>query len=205
MTWSEILIPSVASLAGALIGGAIAGYCSIRAVKTAHQIVKRVQEENQENIIQRLLQAIHEEIETIWELYMGDMGPQVESLADNHPLNLYYPIVQDYFTVYNTNAILITQIPDKDLRKAIISTYAKARSLIDSFRLNNDYLQKNEYWYRIYMQMGKPGSLEFNVNSSYQLLTNYAQVIKRVHNQTKLCVLDLLIKLKEKVFLANVN
>ena len=79
-----------------------------------------------------ILQAIHDEIETLWDNYMDGIGHHTEALADGQPLNIYYPVTQEYFTVYNTNAFFIGRIRDHDLRKLIVSTYSKARGLIDS-------------------------------------------------------------------------
>jgi hypothetical protein len=195
MKWLEIVL-GLAVPISTYWSARIAGRFTLRAVEETHQRAVQTQQVNQARIIENYLHAIHDEIESIWELYMREMGHHVESLEDNQPLKLYYPILHDYHTVYKTNASLIGQITDKKLRKAIVLTYTKARSLIDSLRLNNDYLQKYEYWYRLSIQNKKWTDFDSNVMSSIKSLTDYASLLKMVHNETKLQVLTLLIQLK---------
>jgi hypothetical protein len=196
MTWSEILIPSIASLAGALIGGTIAGFCSIRAVKTAHEMGMKVQEKNQEKIIQGLLQAIHDEIETLYDMFRERAGNTIETLTDNQALLYYYPISHDYFTVYNGNSFLIGHIPSNDLRKAIVTTYTMAKGLVDSLRLNNEFIQKYEHWIMTYQQTNVPLHQTF-ANNQLFVLIEYAKKIKFAYNQLKVSVNELLRDLRK--------
>ena len=78
------------------------------------------------------------------------MGARVESLKEGEPLLVYYPLVSDFFTVYNGNSFLIGRIPYNDLRKQIIKTYTLAKGMADSFRMNNDLNQKFENWQQIF-------------------------------------------------------
>ncbi len=74
---------------------------------------------------------------------------QLEALEKNQPLKMLYPIIQgNFFTVYTSNAELIEEIQDHDLRKQFITTYSMARDLLDSFRMINELFRKHEqvYW-----------------------------------------------------------
>lgn len=116
----------------------------------SHENALDLQKQNQQKLIKGFLQAIHDEIETLWEIYEADMGVQLEALHDGNPLLVYYPVMQEYFTVYNTNGFLIGHVEDPDLRKLIIQVYSKARGLIDSYKMNNDMVGKLEYWANLY-------------------------------------------------------
>ncbi|HDL7925286.1 TPA: hypothetical protein PXP82_000122, partial [Yersinia enterocolitica] len=83
------------TLASAVVGGIIAGYYSFQATKEAHQNQKKVADDNEKLIIKSLLQAVHDELETVFDRYQETMGSKIESLEKNTPLMMYYPLVSD--------------------------------------------------------------------------------------------------------------
>ncbi|AEB08503.1 hypothetical protein [Desulfobacca acetoxidans] len=196
MTGIEIFFTALGSVVAALLAAYLGGRYTFRAVEKTFAKNLELQKVNQENIIKALLQAIHDEIETLWEHYSSELGAKIDSLPDNHPLNYLFPILQDYFTIYTGNAILIGHIFDVELRKSIVTTYTKARAMIDTIRLNNELVQKNEFWFRLYQQSKDP-TLAKNVDDSWTLLIEYAKVIKKYHADMKITVNDLLRKLRK--------
>ena len=54
---------------GAIVGGLIAGYFSSKATKDAHANQKSISQENETQIIRSLMQALHDELETIFDNY----------------------------------------------------------------------------------------------------------------------------------------
>ena len=148
-------------------------------------------------LIRSLLQSIHDEIETLWETYQEGMGVYVESLQENRPLLRIYPVIQDYFTVYHGNAFLIGKIKDNDLRKHIIVTYTQAKSLIDSYRTNNEMVQKYDQLFFLHRQTNNPTILE-HLNAQYSVLVEYAKGIKAQHNRVKDSITVLLRMLRKK-------
>ncbi|EQB1793098.1 hypothetical protein ACYCW3_005077 [Klebsiella quasipneumoniae] len=178
------LITFIITIAGAVVGGAIAGYYSFKATKEAHENQKRIADENERNIITSLLQSIHDEIETVFDNYHENMGVKLESLEENAPLLFYYPLVSDFFSVYNGNTFLLGRIKDNDLRKSIIKTYTLAKGLIDSYRMNNDLLQKYEHWDGVYsetqLQVHKDKAI-----AQYGALVAYAKTLKLQHIKLK--------------------
>lgn len=127
-----------------------------------------------------MLQAIHDEIETIWERYQETMGSQIDTLKDNQPLNLYYPLVSDFFTVYNGNSFLIGRIPNNDIRKQIIKTYTLAKGMVDSFRLNNDLVHKLETANKIFQETNAEIHKQ-HATAHLSTLITYAKAIKQSH------------------------
>ncbi|MDU4436672.1 MAG: hypothetical protein E7I42_27895, partial [Pluralibacter gergoviae] len=69
------------TISGAIIGGCIAGRFALRATEQAHENQKVVAKENEEIIIRSLMQAIHDELEAVFERYNETMGSRVESLG----------------------------------------------------------------------------------------------------------------------------
>jgi len=178
---------------GALIGSAltlVATYFSFR-WQRSHQ------EERDQEMLHGILQSIHDEIETLWDNYMDNIGHRLEALADSQPLNLYWPVTQEYFTVYNTNAFFIGRVQDHDLRKLIVSTYSKARGLIDSYRLNNDLVQKHEHAFWIFQETQNQIH-KANAASRFNALADYAKSLKKGHVEVKAQVQILLRELRKK-------
>lgn len=173
-------ITFITTIIGAIIGGLIAGYYSSRATKTAHQNQKELADENEAHIIRSLLQAIHDELETVFDNYQENMGHRIESLNDGGAILFYYPLVSDFFSVYNGNTFLLGRIKDNDLRKNIIKTYTLGKGMIDSFRMNNDLLQKYEHWDAVYSETKLQVHLDKAV-AKHQELVEYAKALKQQH------------------------
>lgn len=193
-----------AAITGAVVGGVSTGFFTLRAVKKAHQNTIELQNEKEEAIIQGLLQAIHDEVETIWDRYQEGIGVHLEALKENQPLAMYYPVVQDYFTVYNGNTFLIGRIEDNDLRKDIVFLYTAAKGLADSYRLNNDLVQKLEYWDGLH-QESKNEAHKNKAVAQFRVLLEYTKTIRKQHDLLKKKTGKLLRKLRKSDVLAERN
>ncbi|HHH0266141.1 TPA: hypothetical protein ACPZMZ_001868 [Yersinia enterocolitica] len=169
---------------GTIMRDTYTGYYSFQATKEAHQNQKKVADDNEKLIIKSLLQAVHDELETVFDRYQETMGSKIESLEKNTPLMMYYPLVSDFFTVYNGNSFLIGRIKDNDLRKSIIKTYTLAKGIVDSFRMNNDILQKYEHWSFVYAETKEDIHRE-RANAYYISLVKYADTLRNIHNDLK--------------------
>ena len=179
------------SLYSAAIGAFVGSTLTLLATYLSHRWQVKAQEKREEQAINSLLQAIHDEIETLWGLYMQGIGHQLEALEKNMPFDVFYPVTQDYFTVYTSNADLIGRIKDHDLRRQIVTTYSMARGLVDSYRLNNNLVQKHEH---VYWMLKKTDDHfhEQMAFGHYQALVEYAEVLKKVHGKVKKQVAELL-------------
>lgn len=186
-------IPTLVSTGiGAFIGSVI----TLAATLISHALQSSSRKKRSRLLMQGFLQALHDEIETLWESYMEGVGSKVESSQDDQPLGFYWVVTQEYFTVYSGNAHLIGQIEDADLRKSIVTTYSKARGLIDSFAMNNQIVQKLEYAQLMFQETG---SLVYQTqaNAYMQALTMYAKSVRESHTSLKNCVQSLLRDLRK--------
>jgi len=172
------------AITGAIIGGLITGYFALRSTEKSHDNQLKQATQNEEKLIKGVLQAIHDEIETVFERYQETMGARLESLKDGEALLVYYPLVSDFFTVYNGNSFLIGRIPDNDLRQQIIKTYTLAKGMVDSFRMNNDLNQKFEYWHQVF-QESKIEIHQQKAAAHLAVLIEYAKTLKTSHQQVK--------------------
>jgi hypothetical protein len=178
-----LVIPLIASIIGAII----AGYFLLKATKEAHKNALEKQEIQQKHEIRNLLQAIHDEIIILWDTYMWGVGDDLEKLEDGKPFNVYYPLTQEYFTTYNNNSRLIGTIENGELRKEIVETYTMCRALVDSYRLNNDFVQKYENWHWLFVET-KEAPHAARAQGQLVALTNYAKTLKEIHFNLKVKV-----------------
>lgn len=174
------LITFIITIVGAIVGGLLAGYYSYKATKQSHENQVKITEENEKLIISSLLQAIHDELDTVFENYQENMGNKIESLDYDQPLLFYYPLISDFFTVYNGNSFLIGRIKDNDLRKSIIKTYTLGKGMIDSFRFNNELLNKYEHWEFVFAETQSEIHKDKAV-AHYNSLIEYAKTLKKQH------------------------
>lgn len=189
------------ALLSSAVGAFIGSVLTLLGVWMSSHLEKFEREaQNKEELI-GFLQGIHDEIETLWDSYTSSIGAQTEALLDNSPLMFFWPITQEYFTIYNTNAHAIGKIKNHDLRRQIVATYAKARGLIDSYRMNNDLIQKYEYIALLFQETNSP-SHQANAAARYQSLIQYAAQLRPRHNDLKTMVGDLLRNLRKEGVLA---
>lgn len=188
----------------AVIGGLIAGFFSILATIMAFKNQRTQVDEGEKVIINSLLQAIHDEIETVYERYQETMGARLESLAENEALNFYYPLVSDFFSVYNGNTFLIGRIKNNDLRKQIIKTYTLSKGMADSFRLNNELVHKFEYANKLFEETNQEVHKKHAI-AHYSSLISYASTLKQSHTHLKLEISDLLRTLRKNGVLSELG
>lgn len=192
------------AIIGAIVGGLITGYFALVTTKRAFKNQRALASESESKLIRGLLQAIHDEIETIYDRYQETMGSRLESLVDGAGLNFYYPVFSDFFTVYNGNSFLIGRIPDNDLRKQIIKTYTLSKGMVDSFRLNNDLVQKFEHSNMVFSET-KQQIHQQQATAHYQALVGYAKTLKQQHDVLKKEIQNLLRELRKHWVLSETN
>ena len=173
-----------ASIIGALIGGRMTKKAALEAAEKAHNNNIILQEQAHKSAVERLKQAIYDEINTIWERSMWGTGNALENLNDDEPITWYYPLTRNYFTIYEGNISLIGSLEDHELRKSIIISYTKAKSLIDSYRLNNEFVAKWENSQKQWKFTGNP-SFGDDMHVMYAIMQDYSNKIKEIHKDIK--------------------
>ena len=176
-----------------LIGGGI----TLAATFIAHWLERRRTKCEQKKLMFGFIQGIYDEVKTLWDSYNENMGILIENIQPKESFGYYWPITQEYFTVYVNNAHLIGQINDHNLRKQIVSTYTKAKGLIDSYLLNNDLIQKHDQAELIYAETQK------EIDQTYariirERLVEYAVPLKKSHLEVKESVESLLDMLEKE-------
>jgi Skp family chaperone for outer membrane proteins len=144
------------AIAGAFIGGLFTAFAAIYSTNRAYKNQLVTSQENEKNLINALLQSIHDEIETVSERYGATLAPEIDKIKEGEILPRYYPLGSDYFTVYNSNAHLLGRIPDHGLIKQIIITYTMSKGMVDSLQQYSDRLLRYENLEGIFLQTQNP-------------------------------------------------
>ncbi len=119
----------------------MAGHFSIKAVDRAHQNDLKQRKEEEESLIRSCLCSIQDEIQTVWDRYMSEIGRPVERLADREPFLQRHPITQNYFNIYDGSTSLIGKIKDAELRRLIVTTYLNLKGLVDVYKHGDSVIE----------------------------------------------------------------
>ena len=129
----DILPTSIVSLLAAIIGGWIAGKYAPRAQKQAAEDQRQRDVEAERRMVNSALQAIGTEL-TVLKADFLDRFQQGYDGRENmreRAFEIRGPLSRNYFAVFQSNAAMLGEIADKDLREKIIRVYGSAKSLFD--------------------------------------------------------------------------
>lgn len=156
----------------ALIGALVGGLFTLRGVDREAKITRRQAEKESLELQLSVLKGTKGEVSILLALYDVRMKEAVDAIQPDKPLSVVFPIGDDNFTFYEQNAKEIAKLKDES-RDAIISIYTYARSLIQSYKANNKFI--DEYGEAL-IEVRKSNHDEFYVtllNEKFQLLVTY--------------------------------
>lgn len=174
-----------------MVGAFIGGFFTLAGALVANFLENRSDIEKENRSLKGVLQAFHTELKTLWERYSVTVGSKLEGLQDRDPLLLYWPITQDYFTIYSSNAGRIGEIEDPELRSLIVAAYTKGRGLIDSFRMNNELNSRYEHFTALANSTRSKIDIA-NQNAYLEALRTYSSTLKEQHKELKLIIYEIL-------------
>ncbi|HGE7088308.1 TPA: hypothetical protein ACGB3K_005044 [Klebsiella aerogenes] len=191
MTLKEIIIffvnnfELILSFFTALIGAIIGGMFTLKGVDREARITRAEAEKEALELQLSVLKGIKGELATLFDLYNKRMRVHVDNIAPGHALNLGFPIGDDNFTFYEQNARFIAKLSD-DARDSIINIYTYARSLIQSYKGNNQLIEEYE---KILFGMAENNKdkemYERLHDKKVEVMIDYAQGIKAIDAELK--------------------
>lgn len=167
-----------------LVSGLITGACMWAALVLQYRHERDMQARQEDAQVNAFVHAVLVEVETLWDSYYEGAGKKLEALEKGKAFMYFYPISQDYFTVYNGNAFLVGKIRHSRLRRAVVETYTKARGLIDGFTLNNDMVQKWNHLDLMRQDSQNPMLIHM-MWMQEQSIVHHAVKLREIHRQTK--------------------
>lgn len=172
------------SFLGAIIGAYVTGHFSLKAANKAFENQQKHTEELERKEVKSFLRAIKTEVNVIWDRYIESVGKELEKLPEDTAFLFTYPIYEDFFTIYNNNADKLGKVSSQTHVKQIVKTYHLAKGLADSFKLNNQLIEKfieaNEKYVDTREEYYNQRALELE-----SIMVRYASQIKETHETVK--------------------
>jgi hypothetical protein len=193
MEISDAVINLAIGMLGGITGGIVTGIYTLKATDKAIKDQGEKELRHEEKEIQNMLNSIGTEITALWTFHMRRIGDHIEQLPDGEPMAFYYPLTQDYFTIYHSNAHHIGRIKSQELAEAIVVCYNKCKKVVDGFKYNNEL-------YKAYRDLSntpaKTPHDEARTEAALRELKDYAKFVKEDHYELKGYVEKLLELLK---------
>jgi hypothetical protein len=117
-----------------------------------HRIRVSQEQKAEAAFVRRVLRAIRAELDALKEVYDRSVGRQLATLADGERFNVSLGVSLGYFSVFESNAVHLGKLPS-EVATRIVRLYVHPKSLIDNFRVNNDYLDQYAALSRQYEQV----------------------------------------------------
>lgn len=164
----------------ALIGAVIGGWFTLRGVDREVKISRAEAERDSLELQLSVLKGIKGEVFTLINLYNKRMQDHVDSIEPGKMLLINFPVGDDNFVFYEQNAKFIAKLDDA-ARDSIINIYTYARSLIQSFKGNNQLVVEYE---KILFDMADNNKnidmYERLLAAKNYVMVDYAQGIKNI-------------------------
>jgi hypothetical protein len=179
ITHFDVVAGGVFGFITALIGAFVGGLFTLKGVEKEAEITKQKTSKETLELQLSVLKGIKCEITILFSLYNQRMRSALDNLKSDEPFLYIFPVGDDNFTFYENNANEVAKLSD-DSRESIISIYIYARSLIETYKANNKFV--DEYLTAM-IEIKKNDNDRFYVeifNQKRQLLATYAQSIKKI-------------------------
>lgn len=178
----------LSSFITALIGAFVGGLFTLRGVDREAKITRAEAEKNALELQLSVLKGIKGEVSTLINLYDKRMKNHIDSIGPGKKLLIIFPIGDDNFTFYEQNAKIIAKLNDA-ARDSIINIYTYARSLIQSFKGNNQLVVDYE---KILFDMADNNKNKDMYEKLYaakiEVMVDYAQGIKNIDAELRYAI-----------------
>jgi len=124
----------------AFISTLLGGFITFCAILFTNALDLRKRKRTHDTLIHALLQGLQDEVGGLLEMAETSPVRPIQTVAEGKPYEGLFTASQDYFIVYHSNAALVMQIADANLRRSIIQTYTRAKAVLDTVNMNRLYL-----------------------------------------------------------------
>ena len=146
--WAAIFSVMGAVVAG-LLGGWVSGVLTRAAARDGAEQANRLNQLQQAREATAravaFVQAIQAEAEALWILVNRDIAPAVRAIDVQRPMIAKFVISDGYFSVYDSNAVMLGLVDDRNARKNIVKTFIAARAFVDTIKTNNLLVERYEH------------------------------------------------------------
>ena len=175
----EISLLSVA--AGSFLG--FAGSALVMCLQFNQQ--RKAKEREQRKRVSNMLAGMTAELVAIEVRYNATAGAEIEKTKTDEAVKFYFPVTQDYFSVFHANAANLGELQDDDLRAEIILGYTKLKGFVDTFRMNNRFYEDYSKAAADHSQNTSHAELANKYKAAEQALCVYGNKIREAHKEFK--------------------
>ncbi|SFN14073.1 hypothetical protein SAMN05428971_0222 [Candidatus Pantoea varia] len=183
----------ISGLIGAIVGGLFTLWGTLIEGKRQERNNEADSKEKKKNV----LIGVKTEITTLLELYQSRMMNHMGEYNGDAPFNLIFPITQNNFSFYESNAFYLSSTNEITL-KAIVAFYSSARSLVDSFKYNNliieDLIKKNTLYHESQLEIHLQ-----DLRDTIAMATDYGKGLKSIHSDTMIKLDVCICKINEEI------
>lgn len=180
----------LSSFITALIGAVIGGLFTLRGVDREAKITRAETERSDLELQLSVLKGIEGEISTLINIYNKRMQRHIEGIKPGEMLLISFPIGDDNFTFYEQNAKLIAKLDDA-ARDSIINIYTYARSLVQSFKGNNQLVAEYEKIFFDMADNNKDKEMYQRLHDAkIAVMVDYAQGIKNIDSELREVIIN---------------
>ncbi|KGT95795.1 hypothetical protein NG99_01240 [Erwinia typographi] len=171
----------------AWFGARLAGINTIKGINAQANLTEKKAITESLKLQLSVLKGIKGEVSILIGLYNKRMRKHIDAIVPGEMLQVTFPIGEGYFTFYEQNAKEIAKLDDHS-RDSIISIYTYARSMIQTYKFNNELLEDLE---SISYTIKEKGFDEFYrkvLNAKKDALQEYAQSIKLIDEELRVAI-----------------
>jgi hypothetical protein len=176
-TVSSTVVTAIVATVIGFVAAYIGARATLRATQEQHRNNLELQRQSQNETVRGVVQAIHAELKSLLEIYSSEYEQEWEKYTPGDAFWSFYPISQNYFTIFENNSAVIGLIPDDAIRTSIVRTYLHAKGLVDSHLYNNRLLEERDKRRRHYMNVADPEVLP-DVRDAVEELRAYGDILK---------------------------
>jgi hypothetical protein len=149
------------------------------------------------NETRAFVQAIRDEIETVWNDYSEQAGALLLATLAGQPHDAFVPNLKDGLIIYRASPSRLGRIDDNELRKLIVTTYVGLTGHFNSLTVNNQMLVETG---QLHLSSDVPNKA-YRIANREKALAAYADALKKGHNDLRDAVKALLAR--SEAWLAN--
>lgn len=183
----------ISGLIGAIVGGLFTLWGTLIEGRRQERNNEADSKEKKRNV----LIGVKTEITTLLELYQSRMMNYMEQYNGDGPFELIFPITQNNFSFYESNAFYLTSTNEVTL-KVTVAFYSSARSLVDSFKYNNliieDLIKKNTLYHESQLEIHL-----LDLQNKIAMATDYGKGLKAIHSETMIKLHVCISKINEEI------
>jgi len=173
-----------------VLGGILAALAGFGAIWYADRLQNAQRKKENAEFRANVLSALRREVEALGEIYDKGIGAQIANLKEGQVFEVRLALTQDWFTVYSANAANLGKF-EANISHQIITVYALLKSLIEEFRINNEYLIQREQIELQLLQRCDDTHLSGKREIVQSWMVAEASKIKTVESALKAAVADL--------------